>query len=350
MEFSAAQLAQILEGKVIGNPEASVRSLSKIEEGVSGSISFLSNPDYTSFIYDTKATIVIVNNTFEAEKSLPETLTLIQVDDARMAFAKLLEAYNQYKNNISGIHPSAIVDDSAEIGKEVYIGPSVFVASGAKIGNHTKIKANCVIGQNVTIGEHTLIHYNVSINEECKIGNSCTIQNGAVIGGDGFGFQPNSDNSYHKVPHIGNVVIEDHVEIGANTTIDRATLGSTTIRKGVKLDNLIQVGHNVEIDENTVIASQTGVAGSVYIGKNCMIGGQVGFAGHQRIGNNVKIAAKSGIQGDVEDNTVLMGAPAMPIKDFQRSRVVYRKLPEMREELNLLKKEVSKLKEQIASK
>ena len=351
MEFSAAQLAQILEGRIEGNEEVQVSSLSKIEEGVPGSISFLSNPDYAEYIYTSDASIVIVNDDFKAEKALPESLTLIRVPDARMAFAKLLEAYQQYKNNISGIHPSAIIDEGAEIGENVYVGPLVYVAKGAKIGDNTKIRANCVIGENVKIGSDCLLHYNVTINEECVLGDHCTIQPGAVIGGDGFGFQPNSENNYHKVPHIGNVILEDHVEVGANTTIDRATLGSTIIRKGVKLDNLIQIAHNVEIDQNTVIASQTGIAGSVYIGKNCMIGGQVGFAGHQRIADGTKIAAQSGIPKDIKkENQIFQGSPALPIGDYKRSYVLYKNLPSMQDDVATLKKELEQLKKELASK
>lgn len=351
MEFSADQLAQILGGKIDGNPEVKVSSLSKIEEGKPGSISFLSNPDYNEYIYTSKASIVIVNDSFEAEKEFVSKPTLIRVDDARMAFAKLLDAYQQYKNNLSGIHPSAIIEESAEIGVNVYIGPLTYVAKGAKIGDNTKIRANCVIGENVVVGENTLLHYNVTINEECLIGSHCTIQPGAVIGGDGFGFQPNQENNYHKVPHIGNVILEDHVEIGANTTIDRATLGSTIIRKGVKLDNLIQVAHNVEIDQNTVIASQTGVAGSVYIGKNCMVGGQVGFAGHQRIADGTKIAAQSGIAKDIKkEDGIFQGSPALPIGDYKRSFILFKNLPDMNDELSALKKEIELLKKELASK
>ena len=351
MEFSATQLAHLLEGRIEGSEDAMVGSLSKIEEGTPGSISFLSNPEYNEYIYTSKASIVIVNDSFEAEKSLPETLTLIRVPDARMAFAKILDAYQQYKNNISGIHPSAIIDEGATIGENVYVGPLVYIAKGAVIGDNTKIRANCIIGENVKIGENCLFHYGVKLNEETVIGNHCTVQPGAVIGGDGFGFQPNSENNYQKVPHIGNVILEDHVEVGANTTIDRATLGSTIIRKGVKLDNLIQIAHNVEIDQNTVIASQTGIAGSVYIGKNCMIGGQVGFAGHQRIADGTKIAAQSGVLKDIKPkDSIIQGSPAIPIGDFKRSYVLYKKLPSMQNDLISLQKEIEQLKQELASK
>ncbi len=345
MEFSAAQLAEILSGSIEGNPEASVNSLSKIEEGKPGSISFLSNPDYTEYIYSSKASIVIVDNSFAAEKSLPSSLTLIRVEDARMSFAKILEAYKSLKVKPGGIHPTAVIEEGASIGDDTYIGPHVFIASGAKIGTNCQLHAGVRIGDRVTIGDNSTLFYNVIIHEDCAVGSNCLIQHGAVIGGDGFGFQPNRENEYAKVTHIGNVIIEDHVEVGSNTTIDRATMGSTFIRKGVKLDNLIQVGHNVDIGENTVIASQTGIAGSTIIGKNCMVGGQVGFAGHQRIADGVKIAAQSGISKDIkQEHSILQGSPAFSIQDYTKSYVYFRKLPKLVKEIDALKKELQELR------
>src|SRR5690554_5030211 len=256
MNFSASQIAQLLEGEIVGNPNAQVSGLSKIEEGTEGSLSFLANPIYTEFIYKTQASIVIVSTDFKADKPLPSTCTLIKVADPYASFAKLLELYNQIKHEKQGISDRALIDANVEIGKEAYIGPGVVVETGAKIGDNAKIYPQSFIGNNVKIGKNTIIHPGVLILSDCVIGDDCVIHAGVVIGGDGFGFSPNSENNYKKVAQIGNVVIEDSVEIGANTTIDRATLGSTIIRKGVKIDNLIQIAHNVEIGENTVIRSE----------------------------------------------------------------------------------------------
>tara|TARA_Y100000768_G_scaffold310291_1_gene244652 strand:- start:565 stop:1620 length:1056 start_codon:yes stop_codon:yes gene_type:complete len=350
MEFSAAQLSELLSGTIEGDPNSTVNTLSQIDDGKANSISFLYNPEYKEHLYTTKASIVILNSDFAIEKGLPETLTVIRVEDARLAFAKILEAYQQFKQNKSGIHPSAIIEASAEIGENVYIGPFVYVAHGAKVGDNTNIAAHSTIGEKAKVGANCILHYNVTINEESVIGNHCILQSGVVIGGDGFGFQPNQDNNYTKIIHIGNVIVEDHVEIGANTTIDRGTLGSTIIRKGVKLDNLIQIAHNVEIDENTVIASQTGVAGSTYIGKNCMIGGQVGFEGHQRIEDGVKIAAKSGVPKKLaKGNGIYQGIPAFPIHEYQRSYVFFRKLPELNNQISDLKKELKELRDKLGN-
>ncbi len=347
MEFTAEQLAQLIGGEIEGNSETKVSSLSKIEEGKPGSVSFLYNPEYANYLYVSRASVIIVNSDFEPAKAIPEGLTLIRVPDSRAAFAKLLEAYQQMKTAKRGIHPTAIIDDEVEIGDDAYIGAYVEIGKGTRIGNNAHIKSGVKIGDNVTIGDNCMIHFNVVIADECIIGNHCTIQPGAIIGGDGFGFQPNSENNYAKIPHIGNVILEDHVEIGANTTIDRATMGSTVIKKGVKLDNLIQIGHNVIIDENTVIAAQSGVAGSTYIGKNCMIGGQVGFAGHQKIADGSKFAAKTGILGDIKTpDGVYQGIPYMNYRDFQRSFIHYKNLPSIVNELNQLKKELEYLKKE----
>ncbi len=344
MEFSAHQIAEMLGGTVEGNPDATVNTLAKIEEGQPKSLSFLANPKYTSYIYTTAATIVIVGNDFKAEEALPEGCTLIRVEDAYASFGKLLEAYNQIKNNKVGIDKLAAIADSATLGENLYIGAFTVIGDNVTLGDNVKIYPGSYIGDNVTIGADTTIFADVKIYSDCVIGASCMIHAGVVIGADGFGFAPNSENQYNKVAQIGNVILEDHVEVGANTSIDRATLGSTVIRKGVKLDNLIQIAHNVEIGENTVIAAQTGVAGSTKIGKNCMIGGQVGFAGHLTIGENVKIAAQSGIGSNIKDNEIVQGSPAFSIGDYKRSYVMFRNLPQMNTDLRQLKSEISELK------
>lgn len=320
----------MLQGKVDGNPEVKVHNLSKIEEGKPGTLSFLANPQYTSYIYETQASIVIVSEDFKPENAIASTL--IRVKDAYGAFAKLLEAYSSLQNTETGIEPSAIIADSAEIAEDVYIGAGCQIGPGVKIGKGSKIYGNTVIGPNSSVGEECLIQSGVHIYRDSQIGNQVSIHSGVIIGADGFGFAPKG-SEYSKVPQIGNVRIEDGVEIGANTTIDRATLGSTIIRKGVKLDNLIQIGHNVEIGENTVIAAQAGVAGSTKVGANCMIGGQVGISGHLKIGDRVKIAAQSGIMNNVDDDSVIMGSPAFGISDYRKSYVYFRKLPKLISEL-----------------
>lgn len=341
MKFTAEQIAQVLEGKVVGNPQAEVSSFAKIEEGKAGTLTFLANPKYESFIYTTKATITIVNNSFVPESEL-ET-TMIQVEDAYMAFTKLLTFYDQArKGNKSGIEQPAVLGQNLEYGDEFYLGSFSYIGTNVRIGNHVKIYPNCFIGDNVTIGNHVTVFAGAKIYSDTVIGSHCILHSGVIIGSDGFGFAPDSDGSYIKIPQIGNVVVEDYVEIGASTTIDRATIGSTVIRRGVKLDNQIQIAHNVEIGENTVIAAQTGVAGSTKIGKNCVIGGQVGFAGHLNIGNNVKIQAQSGIGRNVKDYEVLQGSPSFTYGDYNKSYVYFKNLPKIVAELEELKKQVNK--------
>ena len=327
MEFSAKQIAELLQGDIEGNPEVTVNRLAKIEEGAPGSLTFLANPQYTPYIYTTRASVAIVNKSFEAEKEI--SATLIRVDDAYKSFARLLEYYNQIKSDKKGREQPHFIAESASIGDDVYIGAFVYIGANANIGNNVKIYPNSYIGENAVIGDDTTLFSGVRVYSDCQIGKQCTLHSGVIVGGDGFGFAPNSGEQYDKVAQIGNVVIEDHVEVGANTTIDRATLGSTKIRKGVKLDNLIQIAHNVEIGENTVIAAQSGIAGSTRIGKNCMIGGQVGIIGHLTIGDEVKIAAQSGIGSDVEDGAILQGSPAFAIGDYKKSYVYFRKLPKI---------------------
>jgi len=339
MKFKAKQIAEILEGKVEGNPEAEVSKLAKIEEGSEGSLTFLSNPKYNSFLYTTNASITIVNDTFEVEQ--PVSTTLIRVKDAYKAFSTLLEYYNQIKLNKSGIETPCFIAESATYGEGLYLGAFAYVGEQVKLGENVKIYPNVYIGDNVKIGDNTTVFAGVKIYSESIIGNNVTIHSGAVIGADGFGFSPGDSGAYSKVPQIGNVIIEDHVDIGAGTTIDRATLGSTIIKKGVKLDNHIQIAHNVEIGENTAIAAQTGIAGSTKIGKNCLIGGQVGIAGHLTIGDRVKIQAQSGIGRDIKDDAMLQGSPAFGYGDYNKSYIHFKNLPKTMNLINQLSKKIN---------
>jgi UDP-3-O-[3-hydroxymyristoyl] glucosamine N-acyltransferase len=343
MKFTAEQIAGVLGGEIIGNPQAEVYKLSKIEEGSEGSISFLSNPKYLPFIYSTQATITIVNSTFVPEGDLQTTL--IKVDDAYMAFTKLLEFYDQAtKDNKLGIEQPSCISETAKYGSDVYIGSFTYIGEGTILGDKVKIYPNCFVDKNVKIGNNVTIFAGAKIHSDTVIGDNCVIYSGVVLGADGFGFAPNEEGTYTKIPQIGNVVIEDNVEIGANTTIDKATMGSTFIRKGVKLDNQIQIGHNVEIGENTVIAAQTGIAGSTKIGKNGMIGGQVGIVGHLTIGNNVKIQAQSGVTRNVKDNEIIQGTPSFSYGDFNKSYVHFRNLSKIVTEIEELKKDILSLK------
>ncbi|MGK4567954.1 UDP-3-O-(3-hydroxymyristoyl)glucosamine N-acyltransferase [Flavobacterium sp. 3HN19-14] len=340
MKFTAEQIAGILEGEVIGNPLAEVSRLSKIEEGTDGSLTFLSNPKYQNFIYSTKASVTIVNTTFVAES--PLSTTLIKVEDAYGAFSKILEFYNEVKHNKSGIEQPSVISENVTYGDNLYLGSFSYIGKNVTIGNNVKIYPNSFVGDNVEIGNNVIIFAGAKIYSESKIGNNCSIHSGAIIGADGFGFAPNEDGTYTKIPQIGNVILEDNVDIGAATTIDRATMGSTIIRKGVKLDNQIQIAHNVEIGENTVIAAQTGVAGSTKIGRNCMIGGQVGIAGHLSIGNNVRIQAQAGIGKNIKDDEIIQGSPAFNYSDFTKSYVHFKNLPKIVAELEELKKKINK--------
>ncbi|MGZ9675906.1 UDP-3-O-(3-hydroxymyristoyl)glucosamine N-acyltransferase [Flavobacterium sp. GNP001] len=338
MKFTAEQIAGILEGEVMGNPNAEVSTLSKIEEGVEGSLTFLSNPKYQNYIYTTKASITIVNKSFVADA--PVETTLIKVEDAYASFTKLLEFYNEVKLNKTGVEQPSFIADDAKLGSNIYLGAFSYIGQNVIIGNNVKIYPNCFVGDNVVIGDNCVVFAGAKIYSETSIGKNCTIHSGAIIGADGFGFAPNPDGTYTKIPQIGNVVIEDNVDIGSCTTIDRATMGSTIIRKGVKLDNQIQIAHNVEIGENTVIAAQTGVAGSTKIGKNGMIGGQVGISGHLTIGNNVRIQAQSGVGRNIKDNEVLQGSPTFGYNDFSKSYVHFKNLPKIVAEIEELKKQI----------
>ncbi|MFZ0490050.1 MAG: UDP-3-O-(3-hydroxymyristoyl)glucosamine N-acyltransferase [Salegentibacter sp.] len=340
MKFTAEQIAEILEGEIEGNPQAEVSELAKIEEGSEGSLTFLSNPKYTSYIYTTNASITIVDKDFQVEH--PVQTTLIRVKDAYKAFSRLLEYYNQVKLNKSGIEQPSYISETVTYGENMYLGAFAYIGENVKLGDNVKIYPNAFIGDNVRIGNDVTIFPGVKIYSETLIGNDCVIHSGAIVGADGFGFSPGEDGVYSKVPQIGNVVIEDNVDIGAGTTIDRATLGSTIIRKGVKLDNQIQIAHNVEIGENTAIAAQTGIAGSTKIGKNCLIGGQVGIVGHLSIGDRVKIQAQSGIGRNVKDDEMLQGSPAFGYGDFNKSYVHFRNLPKTLDIIHQLEKKLGK--------
>jgi len=345
MTYTAQQIADYLSGTVEGNASVTVSSVSRIEEGIPGTLSFLANPKYTPYIYATKASIVLVNDDFIAEQ--PISATLIRVENAYTCLARLLELVASAKKTRKGIDPGAAIDPTANIGENAYIGCFSFIGATTVVGNNVQIYPQVYIGDNVRIGENCLFYPGVKIMDDCIIGNNCIFQAGAVIGGDGFGFAPQSSGDFHKIAQIGNVIIEDDVEIGANTTIDRSTMGSTIIHKGVKLDNLIQVAHNVEIDENTVAAAQCGFAGSTKIGKNCMFGGQVGFAGHIKVVDGVQIGAQSGVPSSLTDaSTPYLGSPAIPAKQFARSSSVFKKLSALYLEVNALRKELEVLKKQ----
>lgn len=339
MVFTAGQIASILEGDVEGNPEIAVHKLTKIEEGESGSLTFLANPKYTSFIYSTKASITIVNKDFVPDQDL-ET-TLIKVEDAYASFSKILEYYNQVKNNKIGIENPVFQSEGVTYGADFYLGAFSYLGNNVTIGNNVKIYPNVYLGDNVSIGDNVTVYAGAKIYSESIIGNNCVIHSGAIIGADGFGFSPTKSGEFKKIPQTGNVILEDNVDVGAGTTIDRATLGSTILRRGVKLDNQIQIAHNVEIGEHTVIAAQTGIAGSTKIGKNCMIGGQVGIVGHVTIGDNVRIQAQSGIGRNVRSNEVLQGSPALNYGDYNKSYVYFKNLPKILNRIDELEKNYS---------
>ncbi len=343
MEFSANDIATLLNGEVEGNGNVKVSNISKIDQPIPGTLTFLSNPTYTKFIYTTTASIVIVNKDFIAESSL--SCTLIRVEDAYVALAKLLDYYTKSKPSKIGIEQPSYVSSSATIGEQIYLGAFAYIGDNVLIGNNVKIYPHVYIGDNVNIGDNSILYSGVKIYAGCSIGSSCIFHSGSVIGADGFGFAPNPDGTYTKIEQIGNVVIEDNVEIGANTTIDSATMGSTFIRKGVKLDNLIQIGHNCEIGENTVMAAQVGIAGSTIIGKNCVFGGQSAVSGHTTIGEGTKVGPKSGIMSSVKPNSVLLGAPALDFKLAMKTFSIIRNLPELRNDVIELQKEVKLIRD-----
>ncbi len=346
MEFSAQQIATLLEGEIIGNPEVKVSGLSKIEEGKIGTLSFLANPKYEDHIYQTKASIVIVNKAFNAQQEINAETTIIKVEDAYACFAKLLGMYDQAMAKPAIIEKMSSISPNATIGENVYIGDFTYISAGAKIGDNVHIYPNSYIGDNVVIGDNTKIYAGVKVYRDCSIGKSCTIHSGAILGADGFGFAPNSENNYQKIPQIGNVILEDHVEIGANTCVDRATLGSTVVKKGVKLDNLVQIGHNVVIGDNTVMAAQVGVAGSTKLGKNMMIGGQVGIVGHISLADGTLIGAQSGVPKTIKkEGTTLLGSPAYEAEEYKKAYMGFRRLPQILDRLREVENELKNLKE-----
>lgn len=344
MEFSAKQIAEYIQGVIVGDENATVHTFAKIEEGVPGALSFLSNPKYTNYIYETQSSIVLVNRDFEPEHEIKATL--IKVENAYESLAKLLTLYEMSRPKKTGIDSLASISQSAKVGEGCYVGPFACIEDGAVIGNNVYIHPHVTVGCNAKIGDNCIIYPHVTVYHDCIIGNNCILHAGSVIGADGFGFAP-SAQGFEKIPQIGIVILEDDVEIGANTCIDRATMGATIIHKGVKLDNLVQVAHNVEIGSNTVMASQVGIAGSVKIGEWCMFGGQVGIAGHIKVGDRVTVGAQSGIPGNTKSGVSLMGYPAIEPKQFARSAAIYKKLPDMYVELGKLQKELEELKKQI---
>ena len=344
MEFTAAMIAQLLKGTVEGDPETKLNTIAKIEEGHEGALSFLSNPKYEPFIYTTGSSAVLVRNDFRPAKMIKATL--IRVEDPYQAVAMLLTMYEQAKSVKKGIHPTAVIDETASVGIDVYIGAYAVVSENAVVGDGCNLYPHVFIGDRVKVGKNCTLHPGVKVYKECVIGNDCILHAGVVIGADGFGFAPSSDNNYMKVPQIGNVILEDNVEIGANSCVDRATMGSTVVQRGVKLDNLVQIAHNVVIGENTVIAAQSGIAGSTKVGKNCMFGGQTGAVGHITIADGCKIGAQTGIISSVkEENSTIVGTPSLDSKKFMKSYVYFIRLPELNRKVDEISKIVESLKD-----
>ncbi len=343
MNFTAKVIADFLKGTIEGDPEATVNDVAKIEEGKPGTLSFLANPKYERFIYESDSSIIIVNKDFTPQKKVKATL--VRVENAYEAFAALLNLYEQSKPKKQGIHKQSSISESATLGENPYVGAWAVIGDHAKIGNNVQIYPQVYIGDNTVIGDNTILYPGVKVYHDCTIGSDCVLHAGSVVGADGFGFAPNPENNYQKIPQLGTVILEDQVEVGANTTIDRATMGSTVIRKGVKLDNLVMVAHNVEIGENTVIAGQTGIAGSTKVGKNCMFGGQVGLIGHIHIADNTRIAAQSGVTKDVkEEGKILQGSPTFEFAPYQKSYLLFKKLPELRNQIIQLERDMKMIK------
>jgi UDP-3-O-[3-hydroxymyristoyl] glucosamine N-acyltransferase len=343
MDFTATDIAAFLNGEIVGKSDVKVSNISKIEEGKPGTLAFLANQKYEHYIYETKATIVLVNRDFTPKKEI--TATLIKVDDAYQAFASLLDLYVQSKAIVKqGIEQPSYIAEGASVGSDIYVGAFAYIGKNAKVGNNTKIYPQVHIGDNASIGDNCIIYAGAKIYDDCVVGNNCIIHAGVVIGSDGFGFAPQENGEYKKIHQIGNVILEDDVEIGANTTVDCGTMGSTIIHKGAKIDNLVQIAHNVEVGEHTVMASQTGISGSVKIGSHCMFGGQVGIAGHITIGNKVLIAAQSGVNHNIKDGEKLLGSPAINIRTALRAYNLIQELPEIRKDLFQLKREMKTLK------
>ena len=344
MEFNAQQIASYLGGTVEGNPEAAVKTFAKIEEGQEGAISFLANPKYAHYLYETLSSVVLVNQDFVLER--PVKATLVRVPNAYESIARLLSLYESMTQKRTGIHPLACVSETATLGEGVYVGPFAYVGEGVSIGNGTQIYAHVVLEENTTVGDNCTIYPNVSVYKECRIGNGVILHSGCVIGADGFGFAPAADG-YEKIPQIGIVTIEDNVEIGANACVDRSTIGSTYVRRGAKIDNLVQIAHNVEVGAHTVMSAQVGVAGSTKIGEWCMFAGQVGMAGHLTLPDRTTAGAQAGIHTSRTGGVPLMGTPAIDARTFARSSAVFKNLPDLREEVRNLRKEIEQLKAQL---
>lgn len=343
MEFTAKTIADFLQGEIIGNPDVTVNNVAKIEEAQPGTLAFLANPKYNKYLYTTEASIVLINKDFVIENNVKATL--IKVENAYESFAQLLTLAEQAKPEKSGVSSLAFIDESAQVGKNVYIAPFVFVGENVVIEDDVKLYPHVFVDDNVTIKKNAKLNAGVKVYHDCEIGENCIVHAGAVIGSDGFGFAPDENNVYRKIPQLGNVIIEDDVEIGSNTTIDRATMGSTIIKKGAKLDNLNQIGHNVIVGENTVMAAQSGIAGSTKIGKNCQFGGQSGVAPHIQIADGVRVAPQSGIPNTIKNQgSIVMGTPAYNIRDFQKSFIVYKQLPDLFKRVKELENELKKLK------
>ena len=341
MEFSALQIAQMIGGRVEGDEQATVSSFAKIEEGKPGAISFLSNPKYAHYIYDTQSSVVLVDEALQLEHEVKATL--IRVKSAYEAVARLLQLYESMKPKRQGIDPLAFIAPTAEVGEGCYVGAFAYIGDGAKVGKGCQIHPHAVVCENVSVGDDCILYPNAVVYHDCRLGSRVTLHAGCVIGADGFGFAP-TPHGYDKIPQIGIVTIEDDVEIGANTCVDRSTMGSTYVRKGVKLDNLVQIAHNTDIGENTVMSAQVGVAGSTKVGQWCMFGGQVGVAGHISVGNHVNLGAQSGVPSSLDDNQTLIGTPVMNTRGYFKSQVIFQRLPEVYKELQALRKEVDELK------
>ena len=348
MEFTAQQIADFLGGEIQGDPSIKVSDFSKIEEGRPGTLSFLSNPKYSQYIYDSQASVILVNKDFQPEREIQSTL--IRVDDAYQSLAKLLSMVDQAKPKKTGISSLAYISSSAVIGENAYIAPFVYIGDNVTIGKNVSLHPHSCVEDGAKIGENVILFSGVKVYYNCVIGNNCTLHSGSVIGSDGFGFAPTEDGSYKKIPQMGNVVLEDNIEIGANSVVDRATLGSTIIRQGVKIDNLVQIAHNVEVGNNTVIAAQTGISGSTKLGKQCILAGQVGIAGHLHIADGTIFGAQSGVPNSVKKpNQTLQGYPAVPVMTFHRASVVYKNLPEMQKTVYALEKKIQELENRISS-
>lgn len=341
MEFFAQQIADFLGGTVEGNPQAAVTTFAKIEEGEPGALSFLANPKYAHYLYETRSSVVLVNRDFKPEQ--PVSATLVRVDNAYESIARLLTLYESMTQRREGIHPLAFVSESAELADDVYVGAFAYIGDGAKVGSGTQVYPHVVIEERASVGEECILYPNVSIYHDCKVGNRCIFHSGVVIGADGFGFAPSAEG-YNKIPQIGIVTIEDDVELGANTCVDRSTMGSTIIRRGVKLDNLVQIAHNCEVRSHTVMSAQVGVAGSTKIGEWCMFGGQVGINGHIEVADRTQLGAQSGLITNKKAGAVMMGSPAFDVKQYMKASALYKRLPDMYDELRALRKEVEELR------